>query len=68
MTTTRHKGFSIQARPYQTHRSGRWTVDLEIHRHGLKQPFSLNEHYATEREAEERCSDTGMPSPPPATS
>lgn len=34
-------------------------MDLEIHRHGRKKPFSLNEHYATEREAEERCSGLG---------
>lgn len=59
MTTTRYKGFSIQARPYQTHVSQQWTVDFEIHRNGRKKPFSLNEHYATEREAGARCSALG---------
>jgi len=59
MTTTRYKGYSIQARPYQTHESKQWTVDLEIHRNGRKKPFSLTEHYATKEEAEERCSSLG---------
>ena len=57
--TTRYKGFSIRARPYQIHESRQWTVDLEIHRNGRKQPFSLSEHYSTEREADERCWDLG---------
>lgn len=59
MSTTRYKGFSIEARPYQTQVSRQWTVDLEIHRNGRKKPFSLNQHYPTQREADDRCSRLG---------
>jgi hypothetical protein len=31
-------------------------VELEIHRHGRRRPFSLAERYRTEQEADERCS------------
>lgn len=59
MASTRYKGFSIQTRSYQTHASRQWTVDLEIHRNGRRKEFSLTEHYATEREANERCLSLG---------
>lgn len=59
MTSIRYKGFSIHARPCQISRSKRWTVDLEIWRQGRRQPFSLDERYQTEREADARCSVLG---------
>ncbi len=59
VTTIRYKGFTIQTRPYQTHVSKQWTVDLEIHRNGLKRLFTLDEHYPTQQEAEARCSALG---------
>ena len=64
----RYKGFNILVRPYQLYESKRWTVELEIHRHGRRRPFSLAERYRTEQEADERCSslargiiDSGVP-------
>ncbi len=59
MTTIKYKGFNILARPYRLSDSGRWTVDLEIRRHGGRMPFSLDERYLTEREADTRCSGLG---------
>jgi hypothetical protein len=59
MTTVRYKGFNIKARPYRLFESGRWTVDLEIHRRGRWQPFSSEERYRTEQEADARCSGLG---------
>lgn len=56
MTTLTYKGFRILARPYQLHDTQRWTVDLEIRRNGRRKPFSLDEHYRTEQEADARCS------------
>lgn len=56
MTSLTYKGFRILARPYQLHDTRRWTVDLEIRRNGRRKPFSLDEHYQTENEAEARCS------------
>lgn len=53
--TVRYKGFRILTRSYQTHLSRLWTVDLEIHRNRRKKAFSLDEHYFTQREADERC-------------
>jgi len=55
MTKIRYKGYNILARPYQLSDSGRWTVDLEIRRNGGMMPFSLDERYPTEREADDRC-------------
>lgn len=59
MTTIKYKGYNIMARPYQLSATKRWTVDLEIRRHGRSQPFSLDERYRTEREADARCSGLG---------
>lgn len=59
MTSIRYKGFDIVARPYQISQSRRWTVDLEIRRKHRKQPFSLDERYPTEQEADARCSGLG---------
>lgn len=59
MTTIKYKGFSIVARPYQLHRSKRWSVELEIRRNGGKQPFCLDESYRTEQEADARCTGVG---------
>jgi len=59
MTTVKYKGFNILARPYQLYDSKRWTVDLEIQRNGGRQPFSLDERYPTEIEADTRCSGLG---------
>lgn len=55
MTTTRYKGFTIEARPSQIQVSRQWTVELEIHRNGPKEPFSLQQHYPTQRDAELQC-------------
>jgi hypothetical protein len=59
MTTQSYKGFRILAMPYQIAQSRRWTVDLEIRRKRLRQAFSLEERYRTEREAEARCVSLG---------
>ena len=59
MTSIRYKGFEILTRPYQLHETRRWTVDLEIHRRGRRQPFSLAERYSTEEQADARCSGLG---------
>jgi len=60
MTTVKYKGFAILAQPYQLHESKRWTVELEIWRHGRKQHFSLRDNYRTEQEADARCSGVGQ--------
>ena len=60
MTTVKYKGFAILAQPYQLHESKRWTVELEIWRHGRKQHFSLKDNYRTEQEADARCSGVGQ--------
>jgi hypothetical protein len=60
MTTVKYKGFAILAQPYQLHESKRWTVELEIWRHGRKQHFSLKDNYRTEQEADTRCSGVGQ--------
>lgn len=59
MPTIRYRGFRIQSRPYQNHQTRLWTVDFEIHRHGRKKTFSLDERYPTEREADLRCVELG---------
>ena len=59
MTKIKYKGFNILARPYRLSDSGRWTVELEIRRNGGRMPFSLDERYLTEREADTRCSGVG---------
>ncbi len=59
MTTTRYKGYQILARSYQLQPSTRWTVDLEIGRHGRRESFSTNERYHTEQEAQARCAGLG---------
>lgn len=59
MTSIRYKGFNVRTRSYQLFESGRWTVDFDIRRNGLRQRFSLGEHYRTEQEADARCSGLG---------
>lgn len=59
MSAVRYRGFSILARPYQVDPSGCWTVDLEIHRDGRRQPFSASARYETEEQALARCSALG---------
>jgi hypothetical protein len=59
VTSIRYKGFSIVTRPYQISRSQQWTVDFEIWRKHQRQPFSLDERYPTEHEADARCSGLG---------
>jgi hypothetical protein len=59
MTSISYKGFNILSMPYQLHESKRWTVDLEIRRHGRWRPFSLGERYGTEQEADARCTGLG---------
>lgn len=59
MTSLAYKGFKILARPYQLFESGRWAVDFDIRRNGMRQRFSLGERYSTEREADARCSGLG---------
>jgi len=55
MSTSRYKGFSILARPYQLQESRHWTVDLEIRRSGRCQVFSTSGLYRTEHEAAAHC-------------
>jgi len=59
MTSLSYKGFRILARPYQLFESGRWAVDFDIRRNGLRQPYSLSEHFLTEQDADARCSGLG---------
>jgi hypothetical protein len=59
MSSIRYKGFNILARPYQLRATRRWTVDLEIHRNGRRQPFSLEQCYPSREEAAVRCSGLG---------
>jgi len=59
MSTSRYKGFSILARPYQLQESRHWTVDLEIRRYGRRQPFSTQTRCGTEQEALAQCSGLG---------
>ena len=59
MSTSRYKGFSIQARPYALLESGCWTADLEIRRSGRSQPFSLRGRYQSQEEAQSECAGLG---------
>ena len=59
MSRFRYKGFSILARPYQLQENKNWTVDLEIRRHGRRQPFSAQARCGTEQEALAQCSGLG---------
>jgi hypothetical protein len=59
MSTSRYEGFSILSRPYQVQETKHWTVDLEIQRHGRRQPFSAAARYGTEQEALTQCSGLG---------
>lgn len=60
MDTVRYRGCRIAPLPYQLHRSGRWTVDLEVWRGSRRVPYALREFYATEREATKRCVQVGQ--------
>jgi hypothetical protein len=51
VTTVRHKGFRLTARPYQLHATGLWTVEVEIRRKGQMRAFSGDARYLTESEA-----------------
>jgi hypothetical protein len=59
MTNSDYKGFNIVARPYLLYESGRWAADLEISRRDRTQLFGLAGRYATEQEADTRCSGLG---------
>jgi len=59
MATIKYKGFSILAWPYQLRDSKRWAADLEIRGRGRRQPVGLDERFASEQEAEARCSRVG---------
>jgi len=50
-----YRGFEILSRAYQLADSGSWTVELEIRRNGRTRSFSVNERYATEKEADVEC-------------
>ena len=59
MATSRYKGFTILARPYQLRESGRWTADVTIRRNGRRRRFSGDQRHQTEQEAERQCADLG---------
>ena len=59
VTNRDYKGFNILARPYLLYESGRWAADLEIRRRDRVQTFGLAGRYATEQEADARCSGLG---------
>lgn len=59
MSTVRYRGFDIVARPYQIAETGEWTVDLQIRRNDRFRTFTVNEHYASEEEAEAQCVGLG---------
>lgn len=54
-----YQGFEILSRPYRFADSGFWTVELEIRRDGRTRSFSVNERYATEKEADFECVGLG---------
>jgi hypothetical protein len=54
-----YKGFTITARTFQIHGSGRWTLDLLIGRHGDLRAFSGPRTYPTEESANTGCSEFG---------
>jgi len=59
VTNRDYKGFNIVARPYLLYESGRWAADLKISRRDRTQTFGLAGRYATEQEADARCSGLG---------
>lgn len=59
MATSRYKGFTILARPYQLLASGRWASELTIRRNGRRRRFSGDQRHPTEHEAETQCTDLG---------
>jgi hypothetical protein len=54
-TGTSYKGYRIMARPYQVHTSHRWSVDLEIRRHGRCRSFTGVRAAASEVTAHAEC-------------
>ena len=54
-----YKGFTITARTFQIHGSGRWTLDLLIGRHRDMRAFSSPRTYATEESAITACWEFG---------
>lgn len=59
MATSRYKGFTILARPYQLLASGRWASEFTIRRNGRRRRFSGDQRHPTEQEAEAQCADLG---------
>jgi len=54
-----YKGFTITARTFQIHGSGRWTLDLLIGRHRDLRAFSGPRTYPTEESAITGCCEFG---------
>jgi hypothetical protein len=54
-----YKGFTITARTFQIHGSGRWTLDLLIGRHRDLRAFSGPRTYPTEASAITGCCEFG---------
>lgn len=54
-----YKGFTITARTFQVHGSGRWTLDLLIGRHTDLRAFSGPSTYSTEESAITGCCELG---------
>jgi hypothetical protein len=54
-----YKGFTITARTFQIHGSGRWTLDLLIGRHRDLRAFSGHRTYSTEASAIAGCCEFG---------
>lgn len=59
MTDFDYKGFKIVARPYLLYASGRWAADLEISHRDRTHKIGVSGQYATEEEADARCSGLG---------
>lgn len=59
MTDFDYKGFKIVARPYLLFASGRWVADLEISHRDRTHKIGVSGRYASEEEADARCSGLG---------
>ena len=55
-----YKGFTITARTFQVHGSGRWTLDLLIGRNTDLRAFSGPSTYPTEESAITGCCEFGQ--------
>ena len=60
MNPVLYKGFTITARTFQVHGSGRWTLDLLIGRNRDLRAFSGPRTYPTEESAITGCCEFGQ--------